>query len=100
MKFITYREETENGLEYFILQKGFPHFVCKISDIPEKHFVDAMPITAYNLFLVFNFTLRGNLIPSYQNIDEEIKSTMQEMAAWFYEQRIINNEKKYKKWKL
>lgn len=99
--YITYREENDKGeLVYFILQKEFPHYKVIVSEIPINVLVSAMPITDYKLFLIFNGTLRGNLIPSYQNVDKEISNVMMSMANWFYENRILIEPKKYKKWKL
>lgn len=99
--YITYREsDAEGNQQYFILQKEFPHFVAKISEQPIVNFIQPMPITNYNLYLVFNGCLRGNIIPSYKDIGEEVKSVMNSMAIWFFEQRVLPNEKKYKKWKI
>ncbi len=99
--FITYKENYPNGEEhYFILQKEFPHLLCEVSSIPKIYFVPPMPISNYNLFIEFNGCLRGNVIPSYKDIGEEIKSVMYSMSVWFFEQRILPNEKKYKKWKI
>ncbi len=100
-KFITYRDINENGETlYFILQKDFPHFQTVVSEVPTTVFVAAMPVTDYNLYLNFAGVLRGFMIPSYQNVDKEISGIMQEMMEWFYDNRILVNEKKYKKWKL
>jgi len=95
-EFITYREDDQ----YFILQKEFPHFVAKVSDQPIVNFIQPLPISNYNLWLIFHATLRGNMIPSYKDIHKEIVSVMNAMAIFFYEQRILQNEKKYKKWKI
>lgn len=98
--YITYREFINDELGYFICQKDFPHYLCRISDKPIVNFIQPIPITDYNLWITFNATLRGNVIPSYKDIGEEIVSVMQSMAAWFYNNRILPNEKKYKKWKI
>lgn len=98
--YITYREPDADGnMLYFILQKDFPHFLCEVSERPIVNFFQPVPINEYNLYIIFNATLRGNVIPSYQQIGEEIKAVMHDMATWFYNERIIPNEKKYKKWK-
>ena len=99
-KFITYREDIGNETGYFILQKEFPHYVGRIADRPIVNFIQPVPITDYRLWIIFNATLRGNFIPSYRDIGEEIKAVMNDMAAWFYENRILVNPKKYKKWKI
>ncbi len=100
-EFITYRDtNTEGELLYFVLQKDFPHFNCYISERPVVNFVQPMPITDYHLFLVFSGTIRGMMIPDYRNMGEEIQSVMQDMAAFYYEQRILKDLKKYRKWKI
>ena len=99
-KYITYREEIDGDLQYFILQKEFPHFCCYISDKPIVNFIQPLPISSYDLWLVFNFTLRGNMIPSYKDIYDEICAVMTDMGLWFYSERILTNPKKYKKWKI
>lgn len=99
--FITYREADNNGqLQYYILQKEHPHFIGVISTSPTKLLVPAIPITAHNLWVVFDGTLRGSLIPSYLNVGEEIKSVMMDMAQWYYANRIAVEPKKYKKFKV
>lgn len=99
--FITYRDVNEKGeLLYFILQKEFPHYQTVLSEQPIKVFVNAIPISAHRLWLVFSGVLRGQMIPSYQDVDKEIIGVMQNMADWFYENRILGNDKKYKKWKI
>lgn len=98
--YITYREMVDAEMGYFILQKDFPHYVVRVVDRPIVNFVQPFPVSEYNLWLVFNATLRGNVIPSYRDIGEEIKSVMQSMSLWFYENRILIEPKKYKKWKI
>jgi hypothetical protein len=99
-QFITFREEINNETGYFILQRDFPHYLCRIAEQPIVNFIQPIPITNYNLWLIFNATLRGNYIPSYKDIGAEIISVMNSMATWFFENRILPNEKKYKKWKI
>lgn len=98
--YITYREGEGYLVKYYILQKAFPHINCIISQVPTKKFVEAVPIASYNLYIVFEGTIRGNEIPSYTDIDKEIIATMEDMAQWFYLNRILTDIKKYKKWKI
>lgn len=101
MPYITYRETNEEGQTlYFILQKDFPHYQCVVSEIPNKVFVDSIAVTDYNLYLVFGGVLRGFMIPSYADVEKQISEVMASMALWFFENRILVNPKKYKKWKL
>lgn len=98
--FITYREKDSSGvLQYYILQKDFPHINGLILNKPcEGNWCS--PVPGYNLWIVFDYTIRGKMIPSYKNIREEISSVLDRMAAWFYAERIMQDEKKYKKFKI
>ena len=99
-KFITYREKDEAGiLQYYILQKDFPHIIGIIDNKPSEGNWYS-PIAGYYLYVVFNYTLRGKMIPSYKNIGEEISAVLDSMATWFCAERILPDEKKYKKFKI
>lgn len=100
-KYITYRDIDKNGnLGYFVLQKAFPHFVGYIADNPNYRAILKVPIPNTTLFVCFNGTLRGNFIPSYRNVEQEIVDVYVDMAKWYYENRILANPSKYKKWIL
>lgn len=100
-KYITYRETNEEGQTlYFILQKEFPNYQCVVTEIPNKILVNSIPITDYNLYLTFAGVIRGFMIPSYSDVEKQITDVMNDMMNWFYENRILVNPKKYKKWKL
>jgi hypothetical protein len=100
-KYITYREENEDGtIGYFILQKAFPHYQCIISETPRRKLVEAFPILNYNLYIVFAGTIMGNYFPSYTGVAKDIQEVMSDMAEWFLVKRILQNEKKYKKWRV
>lgn len=99
--YITFRDRDKNGeLKYYILQREFPHYLCVISGMPEKLFVAASAVAGYNLYIVFSGSLRGGLIPSYKNVDKEIMLVMEDMALWYYANRILMEEKKFKKFKI
>lgn len=98
--FITFRE-TENGqLNYYILQKAFPHFVGRISNNPYEEAIFKAPIPGYNMIVILQGSLRGGEIPNYKDVVNEIEGVMNNMAAWFYTDRIIGNEGKFKKFKI
>lgn len=100
-RYITFRDTNDKGdLLYFILQRDFPHYNCCLADQPIVNFVQPMPISSYNLWIVFVGTLRGNFIPYYQSIGDEIRAVMQDMAEWYFTERILKDEKKFKKWKI
>ena len=66
----------------------------------KKVFVEPTAISGHNLYLVFHGTLRGMQIPSYGDIDKEIVNVMSAMAAWYYENRIVKEPKRYKKYRI
>lgn len=99
--YITFRDtdDTEE-LQYYVLQRDFPHVVSVLSDRPIVNFVQPVPLPDYNLFLNFDGCLRGRQIPGYKDIFEEIRVVLGDMSIWFFNNRILTNEKKYKKWKI
>jgi len=100
-EFKTYRELDDDGkLAYYIVQKDFPHYVGVISTTPKKKFIEPSPIAGYNLWVTLDGTLRGNFIPSYKNITDEIVVVLDKMANWYLQQRIIPDYKRYKKFKI
>lgn len=100
-KYITYRESDIDGnFRYFICQKEHPHFVGEIVTVPKKMFIESTPISGYNLWICFSWTLRGAMIPSYKNVEDMMRITMEDMALWFLDKRIKNDEKKYTKFKI
>ena len=98
--YITFRDNDSSGnLQYYVLQRAYPHFVGRVSAQPEAGTWQS-PIAGYNLWLIFAGSLRGNVIPSYQNISEQIQEVFDSMANWYYSNRIITDEKKFKKFKI
>lgn len=98
--FITYRELGSDGeLKYYILQKAFPHVVGVVSGVPSE-LKPQSPIPGYMLWVVFDGTIRGNSIPSYGNAIKEVYAILDKMASWFYTDRILKFEKKFKKFKI
>lgn len=99
--YITYRERGRGGrLQYFVLQKDFPHIVGEIVDSPPEGGMGFSTISGYNLWVVFGGTLRGNFIPTYRNILDEIQGVLDNMAAWFFSERIVPDEKKFHRFKI
>lgn len=100
-QFITYKEKDNNGnVYYYILQRGFPHFLGKIVTSPIEGSIINAPISKHNLWVTFNGTLRGNMIPNYKDIKNEIANTFTEMANFYYTEKIQPNEKSYHKFKI
>lgn len=98
--YITYRELHDGQLQYYILQKEFPHFVGVISSHPVDKTLCQISIPGYNLWVVFGGTIRGNFIPNYPDIQQEIDLVFHNMSLWFLTERIQTEPKKFKKWKL
>jgi hypothetical protein len=98
--YITYRDfDVEGELQYFILQREFPHYIGFISTYPKESIVYPIQITGYYLWVAFAGTLRGNLVPNYKSVSEDINLILNDMAVWYYANRIVTNPKKYKKFK-
>ena len=98
--YITYRDKDEKGeLQYYVLQRDFPHFIGVLATYPVAGtWYSAVP--GYNLYVIFNGTLRGNSVPAYNNITEEIQTVLDNMAAWFWCERIAVDQKKFKRLKI
>jgi|SRR5882757_11501386 len=99
--FVTFRDtDSERKLQYYILQRGFPHYVGRISEKPIEQPLAISPIGGYYLWVVVDGTLRGGFIPGYKNVIEEMQNVADTMADWFYENRILIDPKRYKKFKI
>ena len=100
--YITFREsDNEGNLRYYILQKAFPHFLGAITYLPiDNAIIHSAPISDYNMYVSFSGTIKGNVIPLLNSIDKEAESIMADMAQWYYQNRIMVDEKRFKKWKI
>jgi len=99
--YITYREKDDNGdLQYYILQKAFPHMVGRLVTFPIEGALANEAIAGYNLWITWNGCLRGNVIPNYTNFDKEIANVFFNMSAWFYAERIVMDKSRFKKFKI
>lgn len=98
--FITYKDADSSGeLQYYILQREYPHYVGIVYTHKKDTLIPSIQVTGYYLWIVFDGSLRGKIIPGYRAIQDEIFQTINSMADWFYQYRIIPEEKKYKKFK-
>ncbi len=98
--FITYREEDDGVLKYYILQKEFPHNCGVISIKPNPEAIVQSTVSGYNLWVVHAGTLRGNMIAVYPSYKENLQLCYDEMANFFYNERILKDEKRYEKFKI
>jgi hypothetical protein len=100
-QYVTFRDKDRDGnLQYYILQRDFPHYVGIVSSTPIAEVLFSAPIPGYRLYVVFSGTLRGNYVPSYTNVMAEIEAVFNAMAAWYFSERILTQEKKYSKFKI
>lgn len=99
--FITYREMDDAGrLCFYILQKKFPHYTGLLVTNPREGALVNAPIPSYNLWITFAGCLNGNFIPGYADVLVEIEGVFRDMANWYYENRLLDNPKKYAKFKI
>jgi hypothetical protein len=99
--FVTFRDNDSKGeLQYYILQRDYPHFVGVVTYYPKGGAICEVPVSGHNLFVSFCGTIRGNYAPAYPKVEEEINQVFHAMAQWFYKNRIAVDPKRYKKWAI
>ncbi len=99
--FITYRDKDKAGeLQYYILQRAFPHFQGVILTYPKEGAFAESIVSGYNMYISYAGTISGNYILSKRDIESECQFVMQKMAEWFYANRILKESRKYKKFKV
>ncbi len=100
--YITFREPDENGiLRYYIVQKVFPHNVGIILSQPNHEAIVQSVIPGYNLYVVFNGVLNGNMVHiNGADFKTELQVLYNTMACWFYTDRIILDKKRFEKFKV
>lgn len=98
--YVTFREDEGGVARYYILQRAFPHYVGEIVDNPYYKCMVKVNVPQYKFFIAFSGTIRGNEIPSYNNVMEEITAALEDMAQWYFVNRLQTNQKKYSKWHL
>lgn len=98
--FITFRDTDKSGaLQYYILQRDFPHYIGRISERPEVSLIEPTMVPNYKLFIIFGGVLQGNFLPAHSGIEDELKGVFQKMADFYY-RRILEDPKRYKKWAM
>lgn len=99
--FITYREMDATGiLRYYILQKDFPHNVGVVLSQPKYEAICMSIIPSYNLYVVWDGTLRGNVVAAYPDYKVDLQLCFDNMAAWFWAERIVMDKKRFEKFKI
>lgn len=99
--FITYRDtDSKNELQYYILQRQYPHYVARIAYKPSDTALFYISISGHHLYVTYAGTLQGHFIPGYKDAIEEMETVMRTMAEWFYANRVAVDSNKYKKWKI
>jgi hypothetical protein len=99
--YITFREADQFGkLQYYILQRAFPHYIGQLVEYPSNIIVQSIPIAGYSLWLSYTGTIRGKVVPAYSDYQMELQLELENMARWFGSERIHKNPDKYKKFKI
>ncbi len=99
--FLTFREIDDKGiLRYYILQKEFPHNKAVILSQPNHEALCQSVVPGYNLWVVWDGTLRGNFVAAYPDYQKELQYTMDSMANFYYSERVLTDEKRYSKFKV
>lgn len=98
-KYVTFRDTDGEQLNYYILQRDFPNYVGKISDVFIEKGLAVEQVQGYDLWIIFDGAIGGRYIPSYQNVFYEIKSVTYDMALWYLQNRVLTNPNRYKKFK-
>lgn len=99
--YITFRDNDKNGeLQFYILQRDFPHYCAILSSHPIPEPLAIAPISGHNLWIIGMGTIRGSYLPSYRDAIEQMQAVIEAMAVWFHEQRILPDRKRYKKWAI
>jgi len=99
--FISYREPDDKGVfRYYILQKEFPHNKAVILSQPMPEALCQSVVPGYNLWIVWDGTLRGNFVAAYPDYEKDLQFTMDNIAAWYFSERIEKDKKRYEKFKV
>jgi hypothetical protein len=100
-KFITFKE----GEHVFILQSAFPNYVGKLWkcetdwDLYQIKKELQAQVQGYRMMVTFVGTLEGNLV-YLGDKKQQLQSLMNEMAFWYFMNRIDKDQKRYAKYKL
>jgi hypothetical protein len=99
--FITFREKDDDGiLQYYVLQRGWPHYLGLVTDNPHLASILKVPLAGYRFYVSYSGVLVGNYAPSSKEGESEMLLTLQQMANWFLKERILPYQRKYKNWKI
>ena len=99
--YISFRELDDKGeLQYYILQREWPHYVGVIKSKPQESVLVQAPVSGHYLWVAFCGTLRGNMIPAFAEVYKEIESVFTGMAEWYFTERISTSPSKFKKFKI
>lgn len=99
--YITFKDTNSDGiLVLYVCQREFPHYCAGLAYLPVLDTLSCVPIAGHHLYLVFWGTIRGRLIPGYKDVSQEIQAVIEDMAVWFYSERVLKEPKRYKKWRI
>jgi len=97
--FITYREDDQTGVHYYILQKAFPNYVGRIQNVADLDSICCISIPGYSLHINFAGRIDGNFIPNHKGALEDINNIFVQMAEWYLKERINKQMDRYSKFK-
>jgi hypothetical protein len=98
--FITFKED-----EIYILQTAFPYYVGKLWKCETDYALSLIKkeiqceISGYRMLISFVGTLEGNLV-FLGDKRHQLQKLVQEMAFWYFLNRIDKDPKRYAKFKL
>lgn len=99
--YITFKDtDKDNVLQYYVLQRAFPHYCGVILTVPQADSLMTIPFPGYHLYLTFSGTLAGNYLLSRRDMEVDLLESFTKMADWYFRNRIAINEKRYKKFKI
>lgn len=83
--FILFKEKDKNGnIQQYVLQRDYPNYIGVVNFRPIETTICQQPIAGYNLWVNFNGSLRGNMMPLDKGSLKEMEEIFFNMACWFY----------------
>lgn len=100
-KYVTFKDTDKSGLlQYYILQRAFPHYVAMVASVPMPEVIMGCPVPGYYLWIVFSGNISGNYMVGHKGELENVKNVILDMVDWFLDNRINTDKKRYKKWQF
>ena len=100
-KFLTFKE----GAYVYILQSAFPHYIGRVLRYDNDYTLDQAQgepkarIEGYRIMVFFAGALQGNQVWG-TTTPADLQKLINEMAGFYFSERICGDEKRYAKWKV